>query len=296
MHEKNILKGAVLVGLGAASYGLLATFVKLAYAQNYTTAEVSGSQMLLGLLGVAVIYAFQGAGKQGFEKIEPRHKWQLVLSGTSIGLTSVFYYLSLLYVAVPVGIVLLMQSVWMGIALEALAAKTRPNMRKLLAALVVIGGTVLATNLLYANQLPDWRGVAWGLGAAVSYTVTMYAGHRIAPGAMPSGRTFYMLVGGLAVTAAFIAVTWQGSFDCNILLGWGIPLAVFGTILPPLLMNAGFPRISLGLGTIISSIELPVSVVVAWLVLSEPVSPVQWLGIGLILAAVILMNIGIKKR
>jgi hypothetical protein len=40
MTKKNILKGVILVGLGAASYGMLATFVKLAYNQGYTTAEV----------------------------------------------------------------------------------------------------------------------------------------------------------------------------------------------------------------------------------------------------------------
>lgn len=290
------LKGAVLVGLGAASYGLLATFVKLAYKQNYTTAEVTGSQMLLGILGIAVLYGFQVSKKQEVAKATAGNKLSLIISGTSIGFTSVFYYLSLMYVPVPVGIVLLMQSVWMGIIAESLAEKTFPNGKKLLAALVVIGGTVLATNLLNNNKLPDFRGMAWGLGAAVSYTITMYAGSHVAPQLMPSQRTLYMLLGGGVVVGVFTAVTWPGHFDYSILLSWGIPLAVFGTILPPLLMNAGFPKISLGLGTIISSLELPVSVIMAWAVLHETVTGVQWLGIGLILCAIILMNITFKKK
>ncbi len=61
-----------------------------------------------------------------------------------------------MYVPVPVGIVLLMQSVWMGIIAESLVEKTFPGGKKLLAALVVIGGTVLATNLLDNNELPDF--------------------------------------------------------------------------------------------------------------------------------------------
>jgi len=36
--KNNVLKGVFLVALGATSYGMLATFVKLAYKDGYTTA------------------------------------------------------------------------------------------------------------------------------------------------------------------------------------------------------------------------------------------------------------------
>jgi drug/metabolite transporter (DMT)-like permease len=291
MANNNILKGAVLVGLGAASYGLLATFVKLSYIKGYTTAEVTASQMALGILGVAIIYAFQKRKKQQVATASPANKVQLLVSGTSIGFTSVFYYLSLHYVPVPVGIVLLMQSVWMGVVADWLVAKTPPTAQKIAAVVVVIAGTLLATNLISTTALPDWRGVVWGLVAAASYTVTMYAGNSVAPHLMAAQRTLYMLLGGGVVVGVFTAITWPGYFDFSILLSYGIPLAVFGTILPPLLMNAGFPKISIGLGSIISSLELPVAVIMAYLVLKEVVSPIQWVGIALILSAIILMNI-----
>ncbi|MPT35245.1 MAG: EamA/RhaT family transporter, partial [Flavobacterium sp.] len=35
MSGNKVLKGVFLVGLGATSYGMLATFVKLAYQENY---------------------------------------------------------------------------------------------------------------------------------------------------------------------------------------------------------------------------------------------------------------------
>jgi hypothetical protein len=38
MSNNNIIKGVFLVALGATSYGMLATFVKLAYQENFTTA------------------------------------------------------------------------------------------------------------------------------------------------------------------------------------------------------------------------------------------------------------------
>ena len=55
MSQNNTLKGVLLVGLGATSYGMLATFVKLAYSENYTTAEVTASQFVFGILGMFFI-------------------------------------------------------------------------------------------------------------------------------------------------------------------------------------------------------------------------------------------------
>ena len=296
MSDNNTLKGVLLVGLGAASYGLLATFVKLAYAAGYTTAEVTASQMALGILGVAIIRFFQKDKTAQVVQATGKNILHLLVAGTSIGFTSVFYYLAVKFVPVSVGIVLLMQSVWMGVLAEWLITKQVPVPKKILAVLVVLAGTVLATNLLEADSIPDLRGIAWGLLAAVSYTVTMFAGNRIAVNLPAAQRSLYMLFGGAVVVMVFTAITWPGTFNFEIFYTWGIPLALFGTLLPPLLMNAGFPKVSMGLGSIVSAIELPVSVAMAYIVLGERVSGTQWLGIALILSAIVLMNISRKRK
>ena len=61
-------------------------------------------------------------------------------------------------------------------------------------------------------------------------------------------------------------------------------------------MNAGFPHTGLGLGSIISSMELPVSVMMAFFILGETVIFSQWVGIALILIAIVIMNIQFKKK
>ena len=63
MILNRVLKGAILVALGASSYGMLATFVKMAYNQNFTTAEVTTAQFILGILGLLVINSFQKVKK-----------------------------------------------------------------------------------------------------------------------------------------------------------------------------------------------------------------------------------------
>ena len=61
MIKSNVLKGVFLVAFGATSYGMLATFVKMAYDEGFTTAEVTTSQFILGIIGILIINAFQKA-------------------------------------------------------------------------------------------------------------------------------------------------------------------------------------------------------------------------------------------
>ena len=85
-------------------------------------------------------------------------------------------------------------------------------------------------------------------------------------------------------------------FNYSIFWTYGFILALFGTIIPPILFNLGFPNTGLGLGSIISSLELPVSVTMAFVLLGEKVIFIQWFGIVLILFAIVLMNLPSKKE
>ena len=57
------------------------------------------------------------------------------------------------------------------------------------------------------------------------------------------------------------------------------------------LLNLGFPKTGLGLGSIVASVELPVSVTMAFVLLGEQVLFLQWLGIAIILLAIVYMNL-----
>ncbi|MEW5676259.1 DMT family transporter [Flavobacterium enshiense] len=297
MFGNRVLKGVFLVGLGATSYGMLATFVKLAYKENFTTAEVTTSQFVLGILGMLLINAFQKYKKGNtVVKASGKNIFHLMLAGTSLGMTSVFYYLAVKYIPVSIGIVLLMQTVWMGVLLEWILDKKAPSVQKIISVLIVLAGTALATNLINNEVSLDWRGIMWGMLAAASFTTTMLTANRIAVGISSAQRSLYMLLGGAVIVFGFSIATQVTLFNFDIFLKWGIILAVFGTIIPPILMNAGFPHTGIGLGSIVSSLELPVSVMMAYFLLKETVILTQWLGILLIILAIIIMNVNFKKN
>lgn len=294
MSNNNVLKGVTLVGLGATSYGMLATFVKLAYQEHYTTAEVTTAQFVLGITGILLINLFQknkNNKRSGVVKATTRNVFQLMLAGSSLGMTSVFYYLAVRYIPVSIGIVLLMQTVWMGVLLEWVLDKKAPSIQKIISVFIVLVGTALATNLMAKELDLDWRGILWGLLAAGSFTTTMFTANRVALGISSAQRSLYMLLGGAVIVFSFALFTQVTPFHFSIFGKWGLILALFGTIIPPMLMNSGFPHTGIGLGSIVSSLELPVSVMMAYVILDETVVLSQWIGILLIILAIVIMNV-----
>lgn len=297
MSQKNVLKGVFLVAIGATTYGMLATFVKMAYSEGYTTAEVTTSQFILGIIGILLINAFQKAKhKDKVVKASKKNIFSLMLAGTSLGMTSLFYYLAVKYIPVSIGIVLLMQTVWMGVLLEMFLEKKLPSKQKVIAVIIVLIGTVLATNIIHNDIQLDWRGIAWGVLAAASFTTTMFTANSVATEISSAQRSLYMLLGGAIIVFSFAFATQVTPFNFEIFMKWGIILALFGTIIPPMLMTAGFPLTGIGLGSIVSALELPVSVMMAYVLLNEQVIFSQWVGIVLIILAIIIMNVNFKSK
>lgn len=295
--QNNVLKGVFLVALGATTYGMLATFVKMAYSEGYTTAEVTTSQFIYGILGILIINLFQRIkNKNTAVKASPKNIFNLMLAGTSLGMTSLFYYLAVKYIPVSIGIVLLMQTVWMGVLLEMILEKKLPSKQKVIAVVIVLFGTVLATNIINNDIELDWRGLVWGMLAAASFTTTMFTANRVATEISSAQRSLYMLLGGAIIVFSFAFATQVTAFNLEIFLKWGIVLSLFGTIIPPLLMTAGFPLTGIGLGSIVSALELPVSVMMAYILLNEKVIFSQWVGIVLIILAIIIMNVNFKPK
>ncbi len=316
--KKNVLKGVLFVGLGASIYGMLATFVKLAYEEGYTTSEVTTSQFVLGLAGLLLLNFFQTVtSKKTLASPTAKETRQLVLAGTSLGCTSLFYYLAVQYINVSIAIVLLMQSVWFSVVVESFLTRKLPNARKVISVIIVLAGTVMATNLVSTQIELDLHGVFWGLMAAASYTLTMFTSNTLATHLPVFRKSIIMLCGGSVIIFIFLFLAQLGPlhfeslkalylnftehtghirpFRYSILWKYGLILALFGTIIPPVLFNIGFPKAGLGLGSIVSSLELPVSVTMAFLLLGEKVEAVQWIGIAMILFAIVLMNLPPRK-
>ena len=280
------LKGAILVFIGAMSYGILATIVKYANNLGIHTSVLTFMQAFVGfvLLTVLAQTVKSSQKKQKYSKVK------LILYGTSFGITSIFYYLSIQYIPVSLGIILLMQSIWMGVVLESALRKKVPETVKVLGTITILLGTLLATNIFFEATAINWKGIALGILAAASYTVSIYASSNVETQTNSIIRSQYFVLGAVLFVAAFWNKDIVIHFAAADAFFWGTILALFGTVIPPLLFTKGIPLVGIGIGAI------TVSILSAHLVLGERIGFYQWLGVLVILVSVVLVNLPKKKK
>lgn len=287
----NKLKGIASVVLGAASYGLLATVVKLGNLQGLDSSGLTFFQYFFGFL-VLVIIAFFSKRKTDVSKASSKSKLKLILFGTSMGLTSCFYYLSIQYVPVSIAIILLMQAIWMGGVFEMFLDKTKPDILKIIGSIVVLIGTFLAVDIFDNFHSLSFTGLAFGILASLSFTVTLTATNRVESDLPILTRSKYLVLGGLIIVILFWNIDILRNMNLNNpnLFLFGLFLALFGAVIPPILFNKGFPIVGIGLGSILSAIEIPVSIFSANVLLDEQVKLIQWIGVLIIILSVIIIN------
>lgn len=288
------LKGAIAVFVGASSFGLLSTFVKKAYAQDYTLGQVTGVQAIFGMIilwGVyLIIQLLNPKANHGFSRIS--NKWKIVISGLSTGLVSLVYYKCVQLVPASLAIVLLMQYIWIGTLIEYIIFKNKPSNRQLIGIVIVLIGTVLATGLIEQGiHKLNWTGITYGILAATAYAVFLIVNGRVGNDYPPVQKSALMVTG----SCILICFIFPPTFLTSGVLGdsiwyFGLILSFFGTVIPPLLFAYGIPKIGYSLSGILSSAELPVATAMSYFILKEVVSPVQWIGVCMILATVIWLN------
>ena len=281
-------KSIFYVAAGACSYGVLATAVKYSNNIGIKVSALTFLQFLVGFVFLVILNSLK-KNSAAAQPVSTSSKLKLMAWGLSLGVTSTLYYLSIQYIEVSLGIILLMQSIWMSLLIEIFVTRKRPESYKIFGVIIVLIGTVLATNIFNQHLELDYRGVLLGMGAALSYTITLFASSRIESYVPSSIRSQYMVLGGLILIIAFWNIHIIEDMTVSS-IPWGILIAVFGTILPPLLFTKGVPKTGIALANILASLEIPVSILSAVLVLHESVGLIRWIGVAIILIAVIAIN------
>lgn len=294
------IKGLVAVFLGAASFGILSTFVKKAYAAGFSLGEITGTQALFGMIAlwllISITYVFN---KQYFKKFSASSsKWVILASGIATGSVSILYYKAVQLVPASLAIVLLMQYIWIGQLIEFLVFKQKPSKKQVICILIILVSTLLATGLFEQDMSGvNIVGIGFGLLAATAYALFLIVSGRVGNDHPPLQKSAFMVTG--AFLFIFILLQPTSLFEVSTLEAiwpYGLLLSVFGTVLPPVLFTYGIPKIGVSLASILSSVELPVAVCMSYFVLIEPVSTLQFVGVICIVLVVIILNINTEKK
>lgn len=292
-------KGALAVFFGAASFGILSTFVKKSYAAGFSLGEVTGIQALLGMLLLWVMYFLTSAKKsssQRFSRTTP--SWKIIVAGFSTGIVSIIYYKCVQLVPASIAIVLLMQFIWMSALINYIVYKQKPSTRQAIGIIAILFATVFATGAMESSFSDlSLLGICFGLLAALAYSIFIIVNGKVGNDYPPVQKSALMVTG--AAILIFTTLQPFSLFDPEtdmLIYQYGLLLAVFGTVLPPFLFAYGMPKIDIALGSILSAVELPVAVAMSYFVLHEKVSGIQWAGVAMILGIVVWINYPKKIR
>jgi len=207
----NQAKYSLFVLIGACSYGIHASIVKLTFGAGHTIGEVTGSQYVFGLLMLLVVFAFSKK-----EKLTFKANLSLLGVGVFLSVTGIFYGLSLERVPASIAIVLLFQFTWIGIILDSIASKKKPSKEKLAAVILLWVGTLFAAGIGQANGF-HWSaspaGIVYGFSASVTFALFIFFSGKVAKEAPTIQRSVMIAIGGISVVGILFRPTfiWDGT-------------------------------------------------------------------------------------
>ncbi|MHB9095980.1 MAG: EamA family transporter [Eubacteriales bacterium] len=283
-------KYSLLVFLGACSYGVVSTEMKIAYKNGFSTGEMLNGQFFFGwwmLLALVILFSKLRV-KVSFKKL-----CLLTVAGTNIGLANIFFGLSLRTLPVSVTVVLLFQFTWMGILIEAVDKKELPDVGKVFSIILLLAGTLLAGGILQ-NRIEGLTvsGIVYGLLSAMTYALFIFFTGDFASDIPALWRSFFMTTGSMVLL--LLVFTPSFLFNGSISHGlWkhGLILGLFGVVIPMVFYAIGVPKTGSGLATILGAAELPIAVLASFLLLKENVTILQCLGIIFILLGIAVPQI-----
>jgi drug/metabolite transporter (DMT)-like permease len=300
-------KGVGLVLLSAASFGLMPVLAKLAYAENLNLNTLLTVRFCLAAVILWIIWLLRRppghvphANSTG--RITLRALLPVIMMGAVAYVGQSFSYFTALSLISASFTGLLLYAYPPAVTLLAWAFLREPITGRKIAALVcALLGIVLVLQLgssLLGGREQDFGnlnavGVAWGLAAALIYSVYIVSGAVFARGFDPLFSSAVVISSAAIVYLFSGAVSGTLNFDVTP-IGWAIAglIALLCTVVAIVTFFAGLPLVGPSRAAILSTAEPAITVITATIVLGEQITLEQIAGGLLIVASVFVLQSG----
>ena len=290
---KKSFKGTVLVVLAAIAWGISGVSGQFLMKQGISVYLLTSLRLLIsGLLLIGVIIWQQ---PQQVKAILEDKKMLVGIFGFSICglLLNQFSYLQAIHYT-NAGTATVLQYMAPVLVLTIICFKNRslPTIGELAAILLAILGTfVIATHGQLGNLALTPSGLFWGLFSAVTYTLYMFLPIKLI---QEWGSLLViglgMLLGGLVFS--LVSQSWQYNpqFQANNLLAY-VGLIIVGSVFAYTSFLKGVSLIGAVKGSLLASIEPVAAVFFSVTLMKEIFYPIDFLGMLLIILAVLIISI-----
>ncbi len=297
-HSRQALAGTVLIVLAAIGFSSKPILIKLAYADSEQVDAIT----LMTLRMMLALPFFLAVAWRSRETVASQRRTSDWLALALLGVTG-YYLASLLdltglkYISAGLERLILFLYPTIVILLSAVIYRKPVSRAQRWALLLSYAGVLLVfsnvPNALAPNII---RGTVLVFASAVVFALFMTgSGHFIARFGSRRFTAYTMSIACVATMAHFAASEplAQLLVSRNV-FGLALMLAVFSTVAPAFLMNAGIHRIGAGQASIISTVGPVATLAMAYLLLGETLGPTQVIGSTMVLCGVVLVTLAIR--
>jgi drug/metabolite transporter (DMT)-like permease len=284
--------GVALCLLSAAGFGAMSIFAKLAYGAGVGVIPLLTVRFALAAAALWALWRLRGGDRPPARQLAAGFALGLVAYSPESGL----FFGALTRLHASLASLLLYVYPSFVVAGALLLGRERVTRRRLAALASATAGVALVLAGGGAGRV-DVVGVALALAAALSYAGYILAADRVTPGADPLAMAGAVTTGAAVAFAGAALVSGRLTLDFSA-AGWGWvgAIALVSTVVAVAAFLAGLARVGPGRAAILSTIEPPFTVLLAFLVFGESLRPVQLVGGALVLAAVLVLQVRSRIR
>ena len=283
-------EGILLSLLAAAAYSTSAIFARLAYADGVGLVELLTGRYV----GAAIVFWLLVA-RAGLSLPDRRATTTGVLLGLVVfSAQSGLFFSALQRIDAALAVLLLYAYPALVAVGAILLGRERANLQRFVALAVALGGIALV--LSGAGDLAgDLVGALLALGAALAYTVYILVGHGLMR-TVPPLTLAALTCSGAAIAYVVVGLgTGSLRFDVGP-TGWATIAGVtlLSTVVAVGASFAAVMRVGPTVTSIVTTVEIPLGVLLAATVLGERLGPIQVLGGALVVSAVLLVQLPLR--
>ena len=286
----------VAIVAAASFWGVIGVFSRELISRGLNPIQVTEVRCIVTALTLAIILAFYD---RKLLKICPKDIWMFVGTGV-IGIVTfnVLYFEAAEIVSLSMTSVLLYTAPFFVVIMSAFVFREKLTKQKGVSLILAFAGCLLISGIIGSGQGFNAKGFLLGLGSGIGYALYTVFGKVALRKYHPFTLTFYTFAVAGVFLIPFSDLPHMADVAVNVdgALMWMLALGIIITTLPYFLYNFGLNGMDAGVASVMAFIEPMVATIAGFVIYNEAPTVYNFLGIVLILTAVILLNIRFGRR
>lgn len=298
MEKTSSLKGYLLVAISGSLWGIGGLFVTKLNSLGATSLMTAFSGHFFTLVPL-LIFLLAKKGVDGLKISKKGLIYSILLGALTKGIFKLSLDTSMTTVGVATSTILMyLAPVWVAIMALIFFKEKLRGYQTFALALNLLGCVLMVTGGNFTSLNISGLGLTLGLLAGFLYGLSTILGKVATSGDDSATMAFYMMVFSTITTAMF-AKPWEhlALFTDSSFLFWAIIAAVSSGAIANICFLTGLSMgIDASKATIVTSIEVIIATIAGVVVLNEKINLVGYIGVIIMLASIIIMNIKIPPK